>query len=414
MNQLMIRIKHEGKCRKATQVPKTIEDLRAKIQEMFGASATKLSINYKDCDGELVSVIDTEDLKNCISEAEAYKMTCVTLLLKEGSKASRSVSSKKKATSESSVAKTESHSESDDNHGFEKIDELETSKAQAEEEAKLIKQKLIEEHQRALAQLEDETQHKIKEIEEKKEMRRGHPGLGKHKGLGMQLPQKVRAIAKFCMGENIENPLVTLKGLFKSLKEEFPALACNPELLNLVIKDCQSSLMTTLKASCQNVIAANPDIAKKGEANKEKFGEIKEEICKNMGQFGQARCHSRRERPERPEGADRDQRKAAKMAEKESRLREKEAMMLAKQAEKQAKQAEKEEMKAKKCAERQAKDNLSEDEKKIRAKVSALKELFPNVHRPQLRAVVVQNLTLTPEELAPMIKASKVSKSFRK
>ena len=396
MNSMSIRIKCDGKCRKATELPKTIEELRSKISGLFGSLAAKMDINYKDCDGELVSIIDTEDLKNCLAEAEAYKMTCVTLLLKDGNTASRSMSSKKRS-SESSQSKTSS--ESEDSHGFETVGDVKATKVQAQEEAELLKKKLIEEHQRALAQLEEETKSKISEIETKKERRvKGHPE-GQHKGMGHMLMHKVKALVRFCNSENIDNPLVTVKGFFKSLKEDFPALECNPELLNLILKDSEASILYALKSSAAKVISANPQIAKKSEANKEKFGEMKKELCKGEGKF------------ERAEGAQREHRKAEKFAEKEQRKREKEAHKLEKDAEKAERKAKKLEMKQAKDSQ---KDHVDDQEKQIRAKVKALKEQFPNAHKPQLRAIVTQNPTLSPQDLAPMIKASRIAKSSYK
>ena len=261
-----------------------------------------------------------------------------------------------------------------------------------------MKKKLIEEHQRALAQLEEETKSKISEIESKKERRVKGPG-GQHKGMGHMLMHKVKALVRFCNSENIENPLVTVKGFFKSLKEDFPALQCNPELLNLILKDSEASILYTLKSSAAKVISANPQIAKKGEANKEKFGEMKKELCKGEGKF------------ERAEGANREHRRAEKDAEREQRKRQKEAQKLEKDAEKAERKAKKLEMKQAKTAE---KDNIDDQEKQIRAKVKALKEQFPNAHKPQLRAIVTQNPTLSPQDLAPMIKASKIAKSSYK
>lgn len=401
MNQMMIRVKHDGKCRKISEVPKTIEDLKAKIQQLFGSQPAKSEINYKDCDGELVSVIDTEDLKNCIAEAEAYKMTCITLLLKNGSGASRSMSSKKNSTSSESKKSSES---SEEDHGFETVGDLQAVKVKAEEEAEQIKKKLIEEHQRALAQLEQETQYRIKELESKKDRKgrsRSNPKKGPHGPQdGMPLPMRVRTWVKFCQGERIENPLLAVLEIFKNVKVDFPALACNPEFVSQVLKDCESNLVATIKSSCSKVLAANPDLAKKSQVNKPKFEAIKTEIQQCNAAAGKG--------PKRAEGAERDQRKAEKEAEREERRRLKDAERLLKDAHKAEKQAKKFEEKNAKDAQR---GDIDEKEKQIRAKVRALKEQFPDAHKPQLRAIVTQNLTLSPQELAPMIKASKIAKS---
>jgi hypothetical protein len=309
---MMIRVKYDGKTRKGAQVPATIEDLRKKIADWFDSEASKQELVYKDCDGELVSVVDSEDLKNCVAEAEVYKMTCITLLVKEPAsktRAPRSVSSKKKAseTSETSEATESNTSDSDDSS-----EERALVKAKAQEEAELIKKKLIEEHQKALAQLEMETQAKISDLEKKKE---------------------------------------------KKLKESSADKKDRKERKKSAKKD-----------------------------DKEK--KVKED-----------------------KGEDKGKRREERLAEKARRQAEKEARKLQKEAEKAEKKAQKAE---EKLAKRPQKDNVDEKEAKIRAKVTELREQFPNVKRPQLRAIVIQNPTLTPQELAPMIKASKVAQSSYK
>lgn len=314
---MMIRVKYDGKTRKAAQVPATIEDLRKKIADWFDSEASKQELVYKDCDGELVSVVDSEDLKNCVAEAEVYKMTCITLLVKEPAtktRAPRSISSKKKSseTSETSEATESNTSDSDDSS-----QERALIKAKAQEEAELIKRKLIEEHQKALAQLEMETQAKISGLEKKKE---------------------------------------------KKLKESSADKKDRKERKKSAKRD---------------------DKEKKVKEDKEK--KVKED-----------------------KGEDKEKRREEKLAEKARRQAEKEARKLQKDAEKAEKKAQKAE---ERMARRAQNDNVDEKEAEIRAKVRELKDQFPNAKKPQLRTIVTQNPTLTPQELAPMIKASKVAKS---
>lgn len=401
-----LRIKCDGKCRKVTSLPKTIEELKTKIAELFEKSTAKLNINYKDCDGELVSIIDTEDLKNCVAEAEAYKMTCITLLLKDGNSSSRSMSSKKNTTSESSKDKTSSSSEDEENHGFQTVGETKSIQAKAAEEAELLKKKLIEEHQKALAQLDAETKNKISELEQKKDRRRkrSHSGEKKEQRNPFNLMHKIKSINQFCASENIENPLFTLKKIFKSINEEFPALSCNPQLLNLVIKDSEAAVMAALKATCTKVISANPEIAKLGELNRPKFGEMNKE-------FGKSHCHKHREAKERTEGADRDLRRAEKIAERERRDQEKMAERLRKDAEKAERKAQKLEEKQAKPHHKKDREGHDSEKEAVRATVKALKEQFPNHQKDHIKAIVKQNPTLSPQELAPLIKAAKIAKS---
>lgn len=306
---MMIRVKYDGKTRKAAQVPATIQELRKKIADWFDTEASKQELVYKDCDGELVSVVDSEDLKNCIAEAEAYKMTCITLLVKEAvskTGAPRSVSSKKKSSENSETSEaTESNTSDSDDSSQERV----LVKAKAQEEAELLKKKLIEEHQKALAQLEIETQAKITSLEKKKE---------------------------------------------KKLKESSADKKDRKERKKSVKKDDKEKKVKTDK------------------------------------------------------GEDKEKRREEKLAEKAIRQAEKEARKLQKDAEKAEKKAQKAEERVTRKAQ---KENVDDDEAKIRAKVRELKDQFPNAKKPQLRAIVTQNPTLSPQELAPMIKASKVAKS---
>ena len=400
---MMLRTKYDGKCRKSNSIPNTIEELRSLISTQFGSAASKLAFSYKDCDDELVSVVDSEDLKNCISEAQAYKMSCITLLIKDENMSSRSMSSKKK--SQSSSSETEEKSSSDDDHrAFVAADDV---KVKADDQNEILKKKLIEEHQIALVKLEQETQSKISEIEKKKERRNHRDGHSKGKKEDtngkLNLIQSIKEMKQFCENENLENPISIIKRILKSVKEEFPDLECNPQLLKLVLADCAETIKSTLKNSCAKIISEKPLIAKLGEANRPKYtSDISD---KHRG---------------RKEGADRDhQRRSEKLAEKEQRKREKDGSRLAKDAEKAHKKALKMEEKQGKDAQKalkkvvigEQKAETDSQEQLIRSKVTALKELFPNANRPHLRSIVSQNPTLSPQELAPLIKATKIAQS---
>lgn len=409
----MIRIKHDGKCRKIAQAPKTMEDLKVKITELFGGSAAKFEITYKDCDGELVSIVDAEDLRNCIEEAELNKMTCVTLLLKEGGRAARSISSKKR-----SQAITESDSKdvntSEEENGFKVVGKTDSSedekvqvkllKEKAKAEAELLKKKLLEEHQKALEQLEAETNTKLQKLHHKK-----HHSVDKGCKQNAMMKQrrfmmKMRVLNQFCNSQNIENPMMTTKNIFKSLNEEFPQLAFNPALLNLVLNDASEAIRNTLKQSCQKIVSQNPELAKAGEQNKPKFEELKDKVKE---QFAGPHHQHRRER-NGSESTDRDARRAAKLAMvaemKDRKKSEREAHKLQKEAEKAERQA-------RKAEEKQNKGPSNDEEKAVKAKVHALKDIFTNARKHHLRAIVDQNPSLSVLELVPLIKAAKIGKS---
>ena len=409
---MMIRIKHEGKCRKVTQPLNTIDELKAKISELFGSSAAKLDISYKDCDGELVSVVDTEDLANCIDEAQEFKMTCVTLLLKEDRATSRSVSSKK--SSQSSSESEDGDLSSDEEKGFAIIGKTAVSASpeerkatmklieeQQKAEVELIKKKLIEEHQKALCELDEHTKDKIERIHKIKGERKNHSC---EKGEDMKKQQKIMAnlkvINQVCKADKIENPIFTAHALFKDLKEEFPQLDCNPALVNLIMLDARETLRNSLKVSCQRIISQNPELAKVSEDKKAKFGAEK---CKVRGEKrGRERKNKDESDPERQ--ARRAARIKMSSEQKELRQIEKEARRLEKAAEKAERHAIKAEQKHSKTAH-------SQDDKEFKSKVNALRETFPTIKKPQLKAIVAQNATLSVQELIPLIKSSKIGKS---
>lgn len=420
---MMIRIKHEGRCRKLNKAPATIEELKAKITELFGSKAAKLDVTYKDCDGELVSVLDTDDLTNCIEEAESFKMTCVTLLLKEDGRTSRSASSKKSAGS-ISESDSQDMSHSDDDLGFEVVGKKQVAANPQEEaiqkklleekqkaEVELIKKQLIEEHNKALLELDQKTNSRIERIHKHHDGKKSHShDKCDSKREQQQFMNNLKAVSQICQSESIENPVLSSGKLLKELKMEFPALEFNPALINLVLQDAKDSLMKTLRTSCSKVIAANPELAKASEVNKAKFGAMK---CRERGENRDSRegrrGHKDRNDDSRADREERRARKEAKLAmtteEKEKKNQEREARKLQKEAERAEKHARRAEEK------RDTKPVRSDEEKAIKAKVAALKELFPSAKKHQLRPIVEQNMHLSPQELAPLIKASKGMKS---
>lgn len=78
---MLIRIKFDGKSRKLSEKVTTVSDLKAKINELFGIPQSQIQIVYKDCDGELVDVIDDEDLKNCYNEVNELNQSSLTFII---------------------------------------------------------------------------------------------------------------------------------------------------------------------------------------------------------------------------------------------------------------------------------------------------------------------------------------------
>lgn len=87
---MLIRIKFDGKSRKLSEKVSTISDLKAKINELFGIPPLQIQIVYKDCDGEMVDVVDDEDLKNCYNEVHELNQTSLTFIITNNKQTSRS------------------------------------------------------------------------------------------------------------------------------------------------------------------------------------------------------------------------------------------------------------------------------------------------------------------------------------
>lgn len=400
---MMIRIKHEGKCRKLSQAVKTIDELKSKIKELFGSEAVKLNITYKDFDGELVSVVDTEDLINCFEEAATLKMSCVTFLLKENGNTSRSISSKKSTPTPKNISESGSSSEDVKNHGFETVEDKKVD-AESKQIIEELKKKLIEEHNRALAKLEEETKAKIAQLEDNKIFSQKEENFVKQKKLMAQL----RNMNKLCNQESIENPLFVLGDLFKDITKDFPALECNPALLNLVLRDCGETIKTALMASCQKVVVANPEVAKVSETNKAKVAEFREGWMvhcekRSHGPYGH---HGDKEGMERRHHHEHhyEHRHESRYGDRKCRRGEKNVEKDALRAEKQAKKLERESKKA----------NRTEEENALREKVKDLKKQFPNTEKQEIKTIVKQNPTLSAQDLLPLIKNCKTKKSSYK
>lgn len=444
---MLIRIKHDGKSRKLPTQVNTVAELRQKIAELFGPDHQNLQIVYKDCDDELVNVFDNEDLQNCYVEAQELKQTSVTFILKSKTNASRSISSKKSSKSSSS-------SSSDDFKDVEAAPKLtEAPKGAAPVEApkgaapaekpidilQAEKDRLLAEQAQKQAQLDAQKATQVKTAEvakEKSNSRSKSPNACKKKAGQIapfqHLMQKLKFMKRICEKDAIPHPVVLFHEILHELQAECPALACNPELLNDIIRTNKAELSQLIKSGYSKVVAAKPELVEKSKVNIVQWKEFKKK-CDEVGEKDANKDYNDKHRGER------DLNQAKKRAERELKIAEKLARQEQKQREKEARHAEKDAEKAKKHAEKDAerairnaqKDaeraqkgekhkgrsrsrELTEEEKVIKQKVRAAREVFPKMDKHEIKAIVKQNPTITQEALIETLKNFKRVKSSNK
>lgn len=105
---MLIRIKFDGKSRKLSEKVTTVSDLKAKINELFGIEPSLIQIVYKDCDGEMVDVVDDEDLKNCYNEVNELNQSSLTFIItnKQQTPRSHSRENRSKNSGEESIGQS--------------------------------------------------------------------------------------------------------------------------------------------------------------------------------------------------------------------------------------------------------------------------------------------------------------------
>jgi hypothetical protein len=420
---MIVRIKFEGKARRVAQPLQTIEDLKKKVFELYSLEAKNIHIVYKDCEDELVSVLDNDDLQNCYLEAQDLGSNSVTFIVKTKVVASRSISSKK-----SSSQSQESSSEE-----FEKVpteapkkpsqEEL-TAQANAirekiEAESKLLKEKLQKEHEAKLAEIETSKAKVLEKVDKQRVSSSSQEGNIKPAG-GQHLIKNYLKHFRFMLKTSADNQLGlvrTLNEVVKQLNEECPNFKFNPKLISEVINQSKVALIQQIKTTYENVIAAKPEIAKLGEGNKAKWEDFKEKhscwaekadghrgpksrprktseerkAARELRQKQRGECKSKEQNAERA---------AIKEAERKKRHEERDRLRAEKEAAHQAKAAEKE-------AAHQAKDA----EKEFKTKVRAIREQLPKADKHQIKAFIAQNMNITVEQAVETLKTMKKPKS---
>lgn len=418
MQAMIVRIKFDGKARRVAQPLQTIEDLKKKVTELYGLEAKNLHIVYKDCEDELVSVLDNDDLQNCYLEAKDLGSTSVTFIVKAKAVASRSVSSKKNS----------SQSEQSSSEEFEKVpaevqkkptQEQLTAQANAirekiEAESRLLKEKLQKEHEEKLAEIETNKARVMEKVDKQRASSSSQEEQLRQKaGGGQQVIKNYLKHFKFMLKTSAENQLGlvrTLNEVVKQINEECPKLKFNPKLISEVINQSKTALIQQVKTTYENIIAAKPELAKLGEGNKAKWEEFKE---KHSCWAEKAEGH--RGPKSRPRKTSEERKAARELRQKEKGegkllTEEKAERMAQKEAERKKRHEERDRLRAEKEATSQAKDA----EKEFKNKVRAVREQLPKADKHQIKAFIAQNMSCTVEQAVETLKTMKKPKSSYK
>lgn len=205
LGDMLIRIKYDGKSRKLSEKVTTVAELRNKIKELFGGLPTNAAIVYKDCDGENVNVIDDEDLKNCFNEAQDLKQTSLTFLIQHKSSSENPDNSWQGSSEEESTS-----------GGGPKSPPVDSKKNLRDTEVQNLKKILF----------------------------------------------KMDFLSREAQKKNLEDPMLFLKSVLKSLEKDCPGISVNPCLLSGAFANSKSEIAAALKEGYSLTVAANQELVK--------------------------------------------------------------------------------------------------------------------------------------------------------
>ncbi len=465
-----VKIKYEGKSRRLKESIKTVEDLRKRIGELYGPQAATLHILYKDCDNELVSIVDNEDLANCYEEATDLGDQSITLLVQARIRGSRSASSKKSSSSSfNSVSfdtdeetEVKANAKNDNQKVFEQADAAK-KQIQAEFEAKL-----------AAVNAQAEAARQTIAAEKQKENSRSKSGrkCGENKGPcggrggAFKFMRKLGFMKRSAEQKGLADPMEEVKGVFEQFKEKCPGLMITPQLFKEVMSRSLPQIAKTIEESYQQALIANPNLKQEIEAAKAEFQQMKENSPWGRGHWGRRHegqeghheghhTHGRwghhghkhhghhfghHQSPQESQcvnapattieektvcastvtgitgATDKKQCKSEReqaRAEKQKLREEKEKAKAAKEAEKQKKIEEKERARNEKLAEKEKRKLEKESEKEVlKETVKKLRKEFPRMNKEEVIALAKENFqTLTFDQLKQHIQNYRIAKS---
>lgn len=231
---MLIRIKFEGKSRRLSEKVQTVTDLKSKIRELYGKSASSMQIVYKDCDNEEVAVIDDEDLKNCYNEATDLKQSSLTFIVKSKKHASRSQSREEKSRSQERFEGSSSH-----NHPGKRG----PSGSEYSEQSKKA----------------GNTSDAIRGITS-----------------GEEITSSLSHLQKECSRVGVTDPISFFADVLFSLEGDCPGLTYNPLLAAATLEGVKADLQTSIKKNYTSVITKKAELLEKNKEFKEKSKQVDE------------------------------------------------------------------------------------------------------------------------------------------
>lgn len=222
---MLIRIKFEGKSRKLADKVSTVTDLKRKIGELFGTSTQQLHVVYKDCDGEIVDVIDDEDLRNCYNEANELKLNSLTFI----------------------------------------VENKDDSKSDSPRDAQ----------DRAIYPETDERQAGNRPSQGGDGHDKGARDYGGEIQNLKQTLMKMKFLAKSCIQNGVEDPLAVLRSALTAVEKDCSGLAYNPVLLAKTFASARGDLVQAIKRGYQEAVANHPELLKLNDESERHWREFK-------------------------------------------------------------------------------------------------------------------------------------------
>jgi hypothetical protein len=400
---MFIKFKFNNTSRKIKKDISSFEELKQEATKIFGEKIIYCDFLYEDEDCEMVSIVDDNDLENCLSEAKDNGQKGVKIFLEVSSpktKRARSISQKKAVVINENQNKVKEFAKCgsiSDDSDFEILNSDDSVDSKMEKKYKKLEMKI----KRKMEKLRKKKIEKLNKAERKASKSRSQSKKAK-KNQGEKKHGR-------CHHHNRGHPWRKIQQVLNQVKMEVKVLKGNPELIEKFVQKCGTALVDTVKTTLESVKAENPEIVAKYEEQRKAGIARREERQKKKQEMMEKRKEKMAEKAKKQ--AEKQAKRQAKMAEIEAKKAEKQAEKEAKKAEKLAeKEAKKEAKKAEKKEERKASRSRSksvgkkvdkkvektnpkkERNQEIRRRVQILVPIFKDTPRPELRKRVVADL----------------------
>lgn len=287
-----LRIKHDGKSRRIEGQVSSVKALKQKIAEAFGEELKDAHIVYKDCDKELVNIIDDEDLKNCYSEAADLKLASVTFIVKSKKVAQRKAS-EKKSSSSSSESETEVKATLQDPSQPEPS--LEELKKKALDDSEALKKSLTESLAKQLKEVDEKTKRRLENMEKKKAVMAQKKALVGKMQAFKGIAKNFRFLAKQSATAGVKSPAEFLGEALKSTFADCSGLEFDAKVASAVFEQASGDIAKALKNAYATVVKANPGLLSNLDQSKKTWEEFSEKFEKRWAsqQEEGKKCHKR-------------------------------------------------------------------------------------------------------------------------